>query len=351
MVPDDSLARGCYARTVRTLLVPLLVVAACGRDKPTQQQQPVQVDKPAPPAAAVQAQGANDPWASDQAPSMESVAESACPTVSAPYFFKVEKNGKTNYLLGTRHIGVAWRKMPEVVHTALQNASLVVFETVDDDGTDDTPTKQEPARVALGPELWKRYVSFAGQSLADSVEDAPPAQAMLMLMVRFEDKMSSLEREITAEAEDLHKPMKGLETSAFQQKLLDKYLDARAMRAFVTHLDSLDELKQDTVEDLEEFCQGTDETPGVDPEERADMLDAGYTEAEIATMDKEMLFDRNRSWIPQLEKMFSGDGVFVAVGADHTRGDQGVPALLAAKGFTVTRVIEPKRSLSAPSRP
>ncbi len=281
-----------------------------------------------------------DPWATP--PAATSVADTACPTVTAPYFFRIEKNGTTSYLLGTRHIGVAWRKMPDVVHDALERASLVVFETVDDDGSIDGPARHSAARAELGEKLWKRYRELAGDALADAMAEAAPAEAMLMLMVTYEDQLSSLEREIEADAGRWKKPMRGLETSAFQQKLLDKYLDGRAIRAFVENVESLDEIKQDTIEDLTEYCSGTDETPGVDPKERADMLKSGYTETEIAAMDREMLSDRNRSWIPQLETMFAKGNVFVAVGADHTRGDQGVPALLAAKGYQVTRVTMPK---------
>lgn len=284
--------------------------------------------------------GVSDPWAKPA--KTGSVAETACPTVTAPYFFRIEKDGKTSYLLGTRHIGVAWRKMPKVVHEALDNAKLVVFETVDNDGTDDTPAPSKPARDALGPRLWSRYRELAGDALADSVENGTPAEAMLMLMITYEDRFSALEREITERAERLAKPMKGLETSAFQQKLLDKYLDARAMRAFVENMDDLEELKQDTIEDLVEYCSGTDETPGVDPEERADMKKSGYTDAEIDAMNKEMLSDRNRAWIPQLERILAEGDAFVAVGADHTRGADGVPALLQAKGYQVSRVTPPK---------
>jgi uncharacterized protein len=277
-----------------------------------------------------------DPWATDSKPAVTSVAATACPTVKAPYFFRIEKDGKTSYLLGTRHIGVAWRKMPEVVHAALRDAKLVVFETVDDDGSDDKPGPHKSAREELGPKLWDRYRAIAGDALADSVDS--PAEALLTLMVRYEDQFSSLEREIGAEAEKLHKPTRGLETNAFQQKLLDRYLDGRALRAYIEHLDGLDELKQDTIDDLEEYCAGTDETPGMDPKERADMIDSGYTEAEITTMDKDMLFDRNRSWIPRLAPILAEGNAFIAVGADHTRGDQGVPALLVAKGYNVVRV-------------
>ncbi|MGE0396417.1 MAG: TraB/GumN family protein [Kofleriaceae bacterium] len=317
------------------LAVVLALLVACGQEPPKPQERAVASGAP----AAVAPAPADDPWA--QPAAILSVAEQACPTVTAPYFFRIEKDGKTNHLLGTRHIGVAWRKMPGVVHDTFRASKLVVFETVDDDGTDDTPLRHSAARAELGEELWKRYRELAGPALADSMETASPAEATLMLMVTYEDRFSALEREITTDAEGLNKPMGALETSAFQQKLLDKYLDGRAMRAFVENVDSLDELKQDTIEDLTEYCSGTDETPGVDPKERADMKKSGYTDAEIDRMDKELLFDRNRSWIPQLEKLFAKGDVFVAVGADHTRGTEGVPALLRAKGYKVTRVTPP----------
>lgn len=284
---------------------------------------------------------APDPWAPAKS---EVVADEACPAVTAPYFFRIEKNGKISHLLGTRHIGVAWRKMPEVVHQALRDATLVVFETVDNDGSDATPAPTRGARKELGEALWKRYRELAGDALADSMENASPAQAMIMLMVRYEDRLSSLEREIGAEAEDLNKPIRGLETGAFQQKLLDRHLNGRAARAFVEQLDNLDELRRETIDDLREFCAGTDETPGVEPEDREEMMASGYTAAEIDQMDKELLSDRNRNWIPDLEKIFAEGDAFVAVGADHTRGDQGVPALLAAKGYQVTRITPPVAS-------
>lgn len=324
---------------VRLVLLLVLVGIGCRDEAPKKTaSQPISTE--ATPGSA--APKVEDPWAVSPS-TIGPVADQACPTVTAPYFFRVEKDGKTSHLLGTRHIGVAWRKMPKVVHDTLRDSTLVVFETVDDDGTDDRPARQKPAREVLGPTLWKRYRELAGDSLADAMADATPAEAMLMLMITYEDRFSSLEREIEEDADELKKPMRGLETSAFQQKLLDKYLDARAARAFVENIDSLDELKQDTIKDLREYCGGTDETPGVEPDERADMIKSGYTSAEIDAMDKEMLFDRNRSWIPDLEKIFAEGNAFVAVGADHTRGAEGVPALLIARGYRVTRVTPPAK--------
>lgn len=51
-----------------------------------------------------------------------------------------------------------------------------------------------------------------------------------------------------------------------------------------------------------------------------------------------IMVDRNRAWIPQiLEILEQGGTHFIAVGAGHMPGEEGVIALLEAEGLTVTR--------------
>jgi uncharacterized protein YbaP (TraB family) len=111
------------------------------------------------------------------------------------------------------------------------------------------------------------------------------------------------------------------------------------LRAMVAGTDGRAELRDDSAKDIREYCTGADKAPGTDEEGRVEMKAGGYTDAEIDALDDELVFARNRNWIPQLEALFKDKNVVVVVGADHLRGDKGVLSMMRAKGYTVTRVL------------
>jgi len=58
-------------------------------------------------------------------------------------------------------------------------------------------------------------------------------------------------------------------------------------------------------------------------------------EAGVAQYEDLLLNQRNRNWIPVMEKMMADQVTFFAVGAGHLAGDQGVIALLRRQGYAV----------------
>lgn len=289
---------------------------------------------------------ASDPWAvapatpSDDPPSLverHKLANAACPTVKAPYFYRIEKDGKTSHILGTRHISVPLAKFPQSVRDALSAAKLAVFEVAPDDDTD-APSQEVSLPDELGPDLWKRYQQIVGTQTAKSLERASPAEAMIMMIAMYEDIGAMLDLEIQRQAQAAKIPTAGLESSAFQDALLNKLLDVRMLRAEVSHTEDRSELEKEAREDLAEYCEGTDDKPGLDEDSRQDLLAAGYTAADLDQIDEQMVFARNADWIPKLEKMFAIGDVFVAVGADHLTGPRGVVKLLEARGYKTTRI-------------
>ena len=279
-----------------------------------------------------------DPTDPPDATTTKELADKACPVVAGPFYFKVVKGGKTSFLLGSRHLGVPLAKMPAKVKEQILKSSLVVFETPPGDDAEGTPGDGSSLADKVGPKLWEKYKTLVGAKIAASVEHQKPSVALLMLMMLYEDKTSALDLEIEQVASAANIKTGGLESSAFQEKLLEELLDVRMLKATIEGTADRKSLEKDSFDDLREYCAGTDDTPGMDAQAIKQMKDAGYTDAEIKRMDEKLLDERNIKWIPQLEKMFTAGNVFVVVGADHLSGNNGVVKLLTKKGFKIERV-------------
>lgn len=154
------------------------------------------------------------------------------------------------------------------------------------------------------------------------------------------DDLPSLD--IQAELEPLHVPMSGLENADYQHDLLETLYDARMLRATVASSKDRAELRAAKLESLRGYCNGTKEDVMLDEHDRPGFQQVGYTDDEIAGLTKTLVYDRSAAWIPKLETLFAGGDVVIAVGAGHLRGPKGVPALLTAAGYTVTRVMPPR---------
>jgi uncharacterized protein YbaP (TraB family) len=290
--------------------------------------------------------GSADPWAvvpsRNAAPSLSerhAFAEAACPKVTGPYFYRVEKAGKTSYILGTRHVSVSLAKFPQVVRDKLHAAKLAVFEVAPDDQASVEHTSVSLSQ-AVGPVLWHHYGELVGEDTARAVERGRASTALISEMVMYEDIGAMLDVELEHEVAAAGIPASGLETAAFQDELLDELLDVRMLKVELAQTKDRKEIEQESHDDLAQYCAGTDTSPGTDAKDRAMFMRGGYTKDEIDRMDDRMVFQRNAKWIPELEPLFAKGDVFVAVGADHLIGDRGVVALLRGRGYTVTRITQ-----------
>jgi uncharacterized protein YbaP (TraB family) len=67
-------------------------------------------------------------------------------------------------------------------------------------------------------------------------------------------------------------------------------------------------------------------------------MDPALFDAQMAELEEQLLYNRNRNWIPMIEDAAaSHDQIFIAFGAAHLIGDQGVLSLLADNGWTISR--------------
>jgi len=159
-----------------------------------------------------------------------------------------------------------------------------------------------------------------------------PWMVMLMLTALEAQKMGldaalGLDKYFYDKATAAKKPVVGLETAEFQIDRFDKMSDKLQEQMLLSTLNDLD-------------SQGTELKGMIAAWQRGDT--AGL-EKTVLTSFKEypeayssLIVDRNRAWVPQLEKCLSRPmPCFVVVGAAHMVGPDGLLNLLKLKGYKI----------------
>lgn len=119
----------------------------------------------------------------------------------------------------------------------------------------------------------------------------------------------------------------GLETVEFQMKAIDYLPFDKQAKALVESIQDYAESKA-TIQEMLQLYKSQNV-------EAMYKISVKYFGEEMKGMEKVMLEDRNRSWIPLIGKMSKEKPTFFAVGAAHLGGETGVIALLKKQGYMV----------------
>ncbi len=121
----------------------------------------------------------------------------------------------------------------------------------------------------------------------------------------------------------------GLETPQQQLAVMDKMSFEQQAALLVESITDYEGMKKMTADMLQLYK---------DQKVEEMYRSAGSYFAQLEAIEKAMLEDRNRAWIPQMEKHVNTLPTFFAVGAAHLGGRNGVISLLRKNGYTVTAV-------------
>lgn len=329
-------------RRIAVLFVAAAAATACTKSEPAiapgseapkpapvVQAEPAATPTPAPADAAAPAA---DPWGG--AP--KQVAKDPLPH---PLFWSVEKNGKTTYLLGTMHMGVdAEARLPQIVWDKFDAAPVLAVETDISDpsilgmGQRASGTLHDD----LGPAYWKKLEALIDARILQGLDKMKPAMTVAFLSMRGLPQTAPMDGVLLARAQGQHKELAYLEPAIKQAKLLEKWLDLRALK---TILDAPEKGLEESKQMLAAYVAGDEaKILALADAQKKDQLAHGISEAEYKQSMKEMLYDRNASWIGAIEKIHARGGGFIAVGALHLVGKHSVLDLLAKRGYKVTRI-------------
>lgn len=256
-----------------------------------------------------------------------------------PLLWSAEKGGKTTYLLGTIHVGVdAEARLPSSVWDKLVAAKSFAMET----DLSDPAVAKLPFRNAgtlhddLGDDYWHKLEAAVTPRLAAQIDRMKPLVAVSQLSLRGLPTTPPMDGVLLARAQKEGKAIVYLEPASREAAILEKWMNARALKEM---LDDLDETKQLGEDMLAAYIAGDDaKMVALAEREHATFKRHGHSEAEYAQEVDELIYGRNASWIEPIEKLHGNGGGFVAVGALHLVGDKSVLQLLAKRGFTITRL-------------
>ncbi|MEM1103214.1 MAG: TraB/GumN family protein [Pseudomonadota bacterium] len=286
--------------------------------------------------------------ARDDAPAGGPVAAADGAIVANPALWRVEDDDSHIWLFGTFHLlpqEAQWTT--PAVDAAFAEATALALEAPtgpEAQGRIGEIVRREglnPPGVALSSLIdasdvvrMRRIAGEVGLPV-EAVETMRPWLAIISLSAQFIlaqgfDTAYGVEQVLAAKAARVGKPIQYLETVEEQIGAFSGLSPEAEKRFFSVGLAELDVSKDHLDRLLIAWLQG-------DADLLETLLNSQMRDA-APEMYRSLIVDRNRNWMAAFrDSLQRNETVFVAVGAGHLVGDDGLPTLLGAEGYRVRR--------------
>jgi uncharacterized protein YbaP (TraB family) len=264
--------------------------------------------------------------------------------LSNSLLWKVEKEGiEPSYIFGTIHVlPQSEFELEEKVKQAMDESEELVLEIDMTDPALQTKMYQTMAMqdgMTLDKLLTEEEYSKLSEKL-QSIQGAPPIAmvngfkpfmvATMMLSEYVGSQPASFEMTLMSIASAREMPISGLETIESQMAIFDSI--------------PYESQAEDLMEMVEEGHEMKALFADMVAQYKAEEINALYkTTEEYTDSDDEMRFmlhNRNFNWAEVLEDRLGEKTLFIAVGAAHLGGEEGVINLLKEQGYQVTPVMD-----------
>jgi uncharacterized protein len=263
-------------------------------------------------------------------------------------FYRISGNGldKPSYLFGTYHLmGNRFLLEHTRVEAALRESRGVVVETVLDSSAMMSTTMMalmtdkklsDLLTPSVADSLDKELQQEAGAALA-MVDVFKPVMVGVMLSLTYIQKDAAnlletfagpaLDQYIATTAQEKGKNLTALETPAEQAAILYNMGTPEEQAAMLTYmLRNEVRVRKEGVQLLEAYVANDLRT----------MHTLGSASEDYMGDMRPLLDERNQRWMTMLPKLMLKESQFIAVGALHLAGEQGLVALLTKAGYTVS---------------
>ncbi|MGV3631590.1 MAG: TraB/GumN family protein [Bacteroidota bacterium] len=276
----------------------------------------------------------------------EKKSEPADPQPQTSLLWKIEGNGlrQPSYLFGTMHlIQKEYFYFPASLEKIIKKSDVVVTEIALDKMGD----QAEALKYIYLKE--GRLLDFFNKGQQDTLLQWAQSKLMLnkeafeasfgkmkpfvilqtVVQLNFFGKTESYEMKIKDVADKNKIPFRGFESVAEQISFFDDM--TRAEQA---------EMVMESIRDEQKNVALMVNMQGIYNRQQLDSLHYLIQEegGAIAKRESTFLNERNKRWIPQIKEIMNHQKAFIAVGAGHLSGDEGVIRLLREEGYTVTPI-------------
>lgn len=253
------------------------------------------------------------------------------------------KDTKPSYLFGTVHlIADTAYYFPTKLDKTLGKADQLVLE-IDEAGISDRAKAQKMLMLDSG-NVFDQFTKEQADSIiqwGSSLLGMKPEvfeknfsgmKPFVLMQIGVQAMMNahskSYEMELMSKANANKQPIKGLESMESQFAIFEEMKP-----------DVLTDMIMEGIRHPEKAAESQQELVALYVAKDVEGLAKLITESEdIAGSTEELLYSRNRNWIPVMTDYMKTQSCFFAVGAGHLGGDQGVIQLLKDAGYTVTPI-------------
>lgn len=261
------------------------------------------------------------------------------------FLWRVSRDGRDSFLYGTMHAGRAdWLALGPRTEASLARTGALALEvnvmdpavqTALRDATQGPPRRLPAELMQSLRDAWSAECLPADALLAGPTEFHVAQLAMAQAQRQGLFPLYGAESALLLRSLRTERPVIGLETVQTQLATLLARSDDEA-EAMVR--DALADWRDPRAPQmLERLTRAWVRGDLKDLEAYADWCDCLNTPSERAAFAR-LVDGRNPGMADAIERLHAGVSVFAAVGALHLIGPQGLPALLQARGFNVTRV-------------
>ncbi|PST84843.1 hypothetical protein C7T94_01580 [Pedobacter yulinensis] len=255
--------------------------------------------------------------------------------------WEISGNGlkKPSFLFGTYHlIGKQFIDTMPALQARLAESTVIVGELLFDslDARKMMPMmvmRDTTLEQLLGPEQYTKLGNYlkdvSGMPIAALNKMKPAALQLLIAAYSSPIKVKDgegLDQQLQVQGNAAGKRLVGLESAGFQMNMLLGESLAKQKAALLKTMAKSEELKTQGLKLYQHYIR-----------QETDLLGRLFADREFIDEDdlEKMLYRRNRNWVQQLPAIMQQDQAFVAVGAGHLLGDQGLIVLLRKAGYTL----------------